>query len=65
MKCEQFGVCGGCTYNIPYNEELRLKEAEVLRLFEEAAISTGEYLGVLAAPSPCEYRNKMEFAFGD
>ena len=65
MTCGHFGSCGGCTYDIPYSDELRLKEAGVLRLFEEADIDPGDYLGALPAPSVLEYRNKMEFAFGD
>jgi len=65
MHCEHFGSCGGCTYDIPYLEELQLKEEGVLQLFREASIDIGDYMGVLGAPSPYEYRNKMEFAFGD
>ena len=65
MHCEHFGICGGCTYDIPYPDELRLKEESVLELFREASIDVGNYLGAVGAPSPLEYRNKMEFAFGD
>ena len=65
LICEHFGSCGGCTYDIPYADELRLKENGVLRLFEDHRVSMGDYLGAVPAPSYLEYRNKMEFAFGD
>ncbi|MCL2617892.1 MAG: 23S rRNA (uracil(1939)-C(5))-methyltransferase RlmD [Defluviitaleaceae bacterium] len=65
MFCGHFGRCGGCTYDIPYEEELRGKEAGVLEMFSRAGINTGEYLGAVPAPNAQEYRNKMEFAFGD
>lgn len=65
MSCEHFGICGGCTHDIPYSEELRIKEDSVLQLFRDASIDLGTYIGALGAPSPLEYRNKMEFAFGD
>ena len=65
MNCGHFGSCGGCTYDIPYTDELSLKEGGVLRLFEDAGLDMGDYLGAEPAPSPLEYRNKMEFAFGD
>jgi len=63
MTCEHFGRCGGCKYlNIPYDEELAIKETT---LREDLA----EYASLLEtlhpAPSPTAYRNKMELAFGD
>ncbi len=31
--CPHFGVCGGCTYiSLPYEEQLKLKEAQVYQL---------------------------------
>jgi len=65
LICGHFGRCGGCTYDIPYGEELNIKEGGARRLFEEAGLDMGDYLGATPAPSPLEYRNKMEFAFGD
>lgn len=64
--CPHAPGCGGCTYQgMPYTDELRLKEEAVLGLFEQAGISMGSYLGAVCAPAVLEYRNKMEFAFGD
>lgn len=64
--CPHFGQCGGCTYqNLPYDEQLKLKESQVKALMDEAV--DGEYIweGVKASPKVQEYRNKMEFSFGD
>lgn len=64
--CTDFGMCGGCAYqNIPYEEELHLKEEGVLKLFNDQEIDGFEYLGILPAPDYMGYRNKMEFSFGD
>lgn len=65
-ECPHFGGCGGCTYqSLPYEEQLKLKECQVKELMD-AAIS-GPYLfeGIKASPGRQEYRNKMEFTFGD
>lgn len=64
--CPHFGQCGGCTYqNLPYEEQLKMKEEQVHAMMDEAV--NGEYIweGVKASPVKQEYRNKMEFSFGD
>lgn len=64
--CEAFSKCGGCTYqNLPYNEQLKLKENYVLTLLEEAGIRDFQYEGITPSPEVFGYRNKMEFSFGD
>ena len=61
--CKHFGACGGCKYlDISYDEELAEKE-KTLREVLGAAAHLLE--GVIPAPSPKGYRNKMELAFGD
>lgn len=65
-KCSHFGVCGGCTHQfIDYEEQIRLKEIQLLKLFKEADIDGFEYEGIEKSPKEFEYRNKMEFSFGD
>jgi len=65
-QCPHFGVCGGCSsQSIPYEKQLEFLNEEVKTLFEEAGVTTGEYLGVQGSPNQWEYRNKMEFTFGD
>lgn len=64
--CPHFGQCGGCTYqNLPYEEQVKLKESQVKSMMDEAV--DGDYIweGVLESPVRSEYRNKMEFSFGD
>jgi len=61
--CKHFGSCGGCVYlDTPYHEELAQKE---LTLRETLSSYGGLLEGMLPAPSPQGYRNKMELAFGD
>ncbi|GIW57211.1 MAG: hypothetical protein KatS3mg083_156 [Candidatus Dojkabacteria bacterium] len=56
----------GCTHQfIDYNKQLQLKEQQVLKLFKEAGIEGFEYRGIVESPNDYEYRNKMEFTFGD
>lgn len=64
--CKLFGACGGCTsQNLTYEKQLEFLGKEVLDLFEAANVPTGDYLGVVGSPNQWEYRNKMEFTFGD
>lgn len=68
-KCSFFGLCGGCTYlALPYEEQLKIKEAQVHKLLDSVLCKQEEaykWEGIKASPKPYEYRNKMEFTFGD
>lgn len=64
--CPHFGQCGGCTYqNLPYEEQLAMKEVQIKQMMDEAV--DGDYIWEGVKPSPVKqaYRNKMEFSFGD
>ena len=64
--CPHFGQCGGCTYqNLPYEEQLAMKESQIKKMMDEAV--NGDYIWEGVKPSPVKqaYRNKMEFSFGD
>lgn len=64
--CENFGVCGGCTHQfLPYGKQLEFKSKQVKQLFDNAHIEDYEFLGIEGSPEVFEYRNKMEFSFGD
>lgn len=64
--CPHFLDCGGCSsQNISYGKQLEFKKEQVLELFEKAGISGFEFLGIQGSPEEYEYRNKMEFSFGD
>ena len=63
--CIHFGTCGGCIYqNLPYKEQLEIKEAQVRELLD-GVCSELEFEGIKASPKQNSYRNKMEFSFGD
>ena len=44
-SCSHFGLCGGCTYlSMEYEEQLKLKAAQVKKAFGQRAGQTGEGL---------------------
>ncbi len=67
--CSLFGSCGGCTYlSDPYEEQLKVKEEQVKRLLDSVLNKQEEpwtFEGIKGSPKAYEYRNKMEFSFGD
>ena len=64
--CPHFGKCGGCiSQQIPLEKQRVFKEEEVLLLFKNNGIDPGSYLGFAGDDTQFEYRNKMEYTFGD
>ena len=64
--CIHFGSCGGCVYQtLPYEEQLKLKAGQVKALLTPVLGDDFPFEGILASPRAAEYRNKMEFSFGD
>lgn len=65
-RCEHFGKCGGCVYQtVRYEEQLKMKESQVKGLLDSAIKKEYEWEGIIGSPISSEYRNKMEFSFGD
>jgi len=66
-NCPHFGICGGCNYQtLPYEEQLKIKSAQVLELMREVIPDAADiFEGIKASPHQFGYRNKMEFTFGD
>lgn len=63
--CPHFGRCGGCSYQrMDYEDELAYKEEQVRELFKESGLDVN-ILGIEASPDTRDYRNKMEYTFGD
>ena len=63
--CPHFGSCGGCVYQtIPYGEQLKIKEQQVKDLID-GVCEDYDFEGIRPSPVEAEYRNKMEFSFGD
>ena len=67
--CIHAGECGGCTYQtLPYEEQLAMKASQVKKLIDDVIVPENtdyKFLGIKASPRQQEYRNKMEFSFGD
>ena len=64
--CPHFGLCGGCTYQtLPYEDQLQMKETQLKAMMDEAADTEYLWEGIKESPRRQEYRNKMEFSFGD
>jgi 23S rRNA (uracil-5-)-methyltransferase RumA len=67
--CSHFGACGGCNYlSLPYDTQLHIKEQQVRLILERALLaqeSEWTFQGITPSPNIYEYRNKMEFSFGD
>ena len=63
--CPHYGICGGCEFQtLPYEEQLKMKEAQVRALLEPVCPEL-PFEGIVPSPVHTEYRNKMEFSFGD
>jgi 23S rRNA (uracil-5-)-methyltransferase RumA len=69
--CPRYGICGGCaSLTLPYEEECRMKEAQVRKILTDALSGSPDadlswFEGLLPSPDAREYRNKMEFSFGN
>ena len=63
--CEHFGSCGGCArQTVAYDKQLALKKDAVNELFSANDIDFA-FETILGSPGIYEYRNKMEYSFGD
>ncbi len=67
--CPHFGICGGCTYiSMPYEKQLAIKEKQVKDLLDSVLCKQETpyvFENIKKSPKEYEYRNKMEFSFGD
>jgi 23S rRNA (uracil-5-)-methyltransferase RumA len=62
--CRHFGTCGGCSLqDRPYDAQLTYKKEKVAAAL--AGIEGLPPLTIRGAPAIWNYRNKMEFSFGD
>lgn len=63
--CPHFGECGGCSYQtMDYENQKKLKLSQVQTLLR-AVYPDFPLEDCLSSPAEWEYRNKMEFSFGD
>lgn len=66
-KCEHFGTCGGCKWQIlPYEEQLKYKHKQVIdNLTRIGHIELPEANYILGSRLIYEYRNKLEYTFSN
>jgi len=59
--CKHFGYCGGCDFqNLEYEEQLRQKEAEILKLYKDIIPFP---ISIIPSPTIWHYRNKIDPVF--
>lgn len=64
--CEHFGKCGGCSLQtLPYEAQVKMKSDMVKKLLDDNHIKYNNYKEIVLSPEIYDYRNKMEFSFGD
>ena len=64
--CIHSGICGGCLYQtVGYENQLKIKEEQILTLLKNATKDEFIWEGIKASPFEIGYRNKMEYSFGD
>jgi len=67
--CPHFGQCGSCRYQmLPYEAQLDMKERQIKDILDTAVKPFDyeyEWQGIVPSPLCYEYRNKMEFSFGN
>ncbi len=67
--CPHFGLCGSCRYQeLSYDAQLAMKERQVKDILDRAVKPFDyayEWQGIVPSPLAYEYRNKMEFSFGN
>lgn len=66
-NCPHAAECGGCQFQtMPYEKQLEWKAAQVKALLSDVpTIETAEWRPIVGSPLQADYRNKMEFSFGD
>lgn len=66
-KCEHFGLCGGCKWQImPYGDQLKYKQKQVVDNFERIGkLDTSGIDPILPSANEYFYRNKLEFTISN
>lgn len=64
--CKSFGKCGGCAYlSVPYEKQLIYKKQMLQELFAKGGHKDISDFEIIGSPIDREYKNKMEFTFGN
>lgn len=64
--CPHFNLCGGCTFqNLNYDDQTKLKSDLVFNILKKNIDYDFIFENIVVSPKQFEYRNKMEFSFGN
>ena len=64
--CSKYGQCGGCSMlSVDYDNQLSLKSEQLTKLFHKNSHTEVEKIDIVPSPLQKEYKNKMEFTFGN
>ena len=64
--CSKYGQCGGCSMlSVDYDNQLSLKSEQLTKLFHKNSHTEVEKIDIVPSPLQQEYKNKMEFTFGN
>ena len=64
--CSKYGQCGGCSMlSVDYDNQLSLKSEQLTKLFHKNGHIEVEKIDIVPSPLQKEYKNKMEFTFGN
>jgi len=64
--CSKYGQCGGCSMlSVDYDNQLSLKSEQLTKLFHKNGHTEVEKIDIVPSPLQQEYKNKMEFTFGN
>lgn len=63
-KCAVAGICGGCeSVQVPYEEQLAVKDARMVELFGHGRFEGARILPTIGMDEPFHYRNKVTSPF--
>ena len=64
--CSKYGQCGGCSMlSVDYDNQLSLKSEQLTKLFHKNGHTEVDKIDIVPSPLQKEYKNKMEFTFGN
>ena len=64
--CSKYGQCGGCSMlSVDYENQLSLKSEQLTKLFHKNGHTEVDNIDIVPSPLQKEYKNKMEFTFGN
>ena len=64
--CNHYSICGGCSLlSVSYHRQVLIKKNQIKEMFLESGHDEFENMEMIPSPIHLEYKNKMEFTFGN